>query len=321
MGGNDDDAEYLRQIEIQRRNFEAQFGSIEEMGYEDKTKVSDTESLSSDDDDEDEEESDSDDELISGSDDGEEDDDDEIESEEEFKGFDEPQPKVIKFKDPTREYQEPTKEQKKLLKSGKAPSLLAKSKPTIEKPKTKEDKENFDNDLELQRFLNESHILSNFKNKESGADLTLQTLDHEEPIGAANRHILQSRLQKLSSVNGVAKKNLSKMPMSIRKGMVKNRIEKIAKFEKDAREGDIILSKVKKGELRDIGGSVSISERIGTGLKNNKKLKHRDRGLKIQSVGKSTRNGLIISQREIDRINGTGGGRGKGRGKGRGGRR
>lgn len=200
------------------------------------------------------------------------------------------------------------------MKSGKAPSLLAKAKPTIEKPKTKEDKENFDNDLELQRFLNESHILSNFKNKESGADLTLQTLDHEEPIGAANRHILQSRLQKLSSVNGVAKKNLSKMPMSIRKGMVKNRIEKIAKFEKDAKEGDIILSKVKKGELRDIGGSVSISERIGTGLKNNKKLKHRDRGLKIQSVGKSTRNGLIISQREIDRINGTGGGRGKGRG-------
>ncbi|CAM9014867.1 unnamed protein product [Wickerhamomyces anomalus] len=270
MGGNDDDAEYLRQIEIQRRNFEAQFGSIEEMGYEDKTKVSDTESLSSDDDDDDEE-SDSDDELISG---------------------------MVKL----HHYSQ-------------------KSKPTIEKPKTKEDKENFDNDLELQRFLNESHILSNFKNKESGADLTLQTLDHEEPIGAANRHILQSRLQKLSSVNGVAKKNLTKMPMSIRKGMVKNRIEKIAKFEKDAKEGDIILSKVKKGELRDIGGSVSISERIGTGLKNNKKLKHRDRGLKIQSVGKSTRNGLIISQREIDRINGTGGGRGKGRGKGRGGRR
>lgn len=313
MGGKD--AEYLKLMEIQRRNFEAQFGSLEEMGYEDKTKVSDTESLTSDDDDDDDdmEQSEGENEVgayIEGKDEKDDDDD-------EFLGFDdepqEPQPQVIKFKDTTREYQAPTKEEKKLLKSGKAPSLVKKPQPQAPVPKTKEDKDNLDNDLELQRFLEESHILSTYKAKESGADLTLQTLDHDEPIGAANRHILQSRLKALSSTNGVSKKKLERMPMTMRKGMVKSRINKIAKYEQDAKEGGIVLSKVKKGEFRNIGGSVSISDRIGTGLKG-KKPKHRERGLKIQSVGKSTRNGLVISQSEIARINGTGGG-GKGKGK------
>lgn len=313
-----EDAEYLRMMEIQRRNFEAQFGSIEEMGFEDKTKVSDTESLSSDEVEEDDDEDGSDDEDVEE----ESDESHDYESEEDFQGFDEPQetqrqPTVIKFKDTTRTYTQPTREQKKLLKSGKAPSLTKPIKPKV--PDTKEDKDNLDNDLELQRFLQESHILSNFQSQNSGADLTLQTIDNDGPIGDARKHTLNSRLKNLSSTNGVKKSKLEKMPMHIRKGMVQSRVKKIAKFEQDAKEGGIVLSKVKKGEFRNIGGSVTLGDRIGDGLKNKKGSynKHRERGLKINSVGKSTRNGLVISQSTIDRINGTGD---KKRGKKRGGR-
>lgn len=34
-----EDDEYIKALEIQRRNFEAQFGSIEDMGFEDKSKA------------------------------------------------------------------------------------------------------------------------------------------------------------------------------------------------------------------------------------------------------------------------------------------
>ena len=34
-----EDDEYIKALEIQRRNFEAQFGSIEDMGFEDKSKT------------------------------------------------------------------------------------------------------------------------------------------------------------------------------------------------------------------------------------------------------------------------------------------
>jgi len=321
-----DQEEYLRQLEIQRKNFEAQFGSIEELGYEDKTKVSDTESLSSDDDEDDEEDDfDSDDgnDLVMGGNDSDDGDSEDYE-EEEFIGFDdkpkstEPQPTVIKFKDTTRSYEPPNKEQRKLLKSGKAPSLLKEQQKREQqeqeqmgKPKTKEDSENLQNDLELQRFLEESHILSNFQSQHSGADLTLQTIDHENPIGNARKHTLKNRLKNLSSTNGVSKTKLDKMPMSMRKGMIQNQLKKISKFEQDAKDGGIVLSKVKKGEFRNIGGSISINDRIGSSMKT-KNSKHRQRGLKVHSVGKSTKNGLVISQATIDRINGTGA---KGRGK------
>ncbi|CCH42308.1 hypothetical protein BN7_1852 [Wickerhamomyces ciferrii] len=310
---SDDEAEYKRQLEIQRKNFEAQFGSLEELGYEDKTKQSDTESNLSD------EEIESYNEDESGSEEGgnydsedshDEEDDTELS---EFKGFDddsrsqEPKPKVIKFTDPTSSsYTQPTKQQRKLLKSGK--SSLAPKPIQLTKTKQKnlpEDSENLQNDLELQRFLDESHILSNFQNQQSGADLTLATLDHESgPIGKARTHTLRSRLDNISSTNGNLKAKLEKMPMSMRKGMIKSHINKINKFEQDARDGGIVLSKVKKGEFRNIGGrSVTTHDRIGKGLGNKKNIK-RNKGLSIQSVGKSTRNGLVISQSEIDRING-----------------
>lgn len=93
----------------------------------------------------------------------------------------------------------------------------------------------------------------------------------------------------------------------MRKGMIASRERQIAKYEEEARNAGIILSKVKKGELRDIKqgkGSTLASDRLGTGKKTSKKI--RDRGLKINSIGRSTRNGLIISQQEIDKINNQG---------------
>jgi hypothetical protein len=298
--------DYKKQIEMQRRAFEAQFGSLESMGFEDKTKreYSDEKSLC-------------DEGLIgsgpenseTGSDEGDENMEEyDSEEEDEFRGFDAPEePKVVRFKDTTREYAGVSKQDQKLLKSGKA-SL--KSKPIDSKlqPKTKEDKEDLEKDLELQRFLSESNILQQHQ-KYSGADL-LSTLDTDNVVGKARRHTLRSRMDELSSTNGANKHKLEKMPMSFRKGMIESHKRKITQYEQDAKDGGIILSRVKKGEFRDIG-RVALHDRIGKGQKT--KSTYRQKGLKIHSVGRSTRNGLVISQRDIDRINGSGTKKGKGK--------
>ncbi|ONH69329.1 Protein FAF1 [Cyberlindnera fabianii] len=129
-------------------------------------------------------------------------------------------------------------------------------------------------------------------------------------IGNARKHTINSRLKQLSGINSTKDTKLEKMPISMRKGMVKSRQDKIAKYEQEARDGGIVLSHVKKGEFRKIGGSLTIDERIGT------ERRFRQKGLKINSVGRSTKNGLVISQRDIDRINGPPPGtKGKGKGK------
>lgn len=91
----------------------------------------------------------------------------------------------------------------------------------------------------------------------------------------------------------------------MRRGMIKSHEKKVARYEEEAKNAGIVLSKVKKGEFRNInqGKGVSpITDRIGLGKKNRSTA--RDKGLTIQSIGKSTRNGLIISQKDLAKING-----------------
>lgn len=321
--GKMSDDEYLKTLDVQRRNFEAQFGSLETMGFEDKSKVT---KVNVDDGLSDEEGQDEDEYNFNGfesNDESESEQNDGIDSSEDFVSDDEEEtrvvPKVVKINDHHSANNAPiiSKADRKLLRSGRAPTLaeIAKKEQEIQKNSkkvqqaVKEDDDNLENDLKLQRLLQESHILTN-KVEYSGADVTLQTLDFEAPTGNARRRTLDSRLRNVSSVNSSTKglpKTLEKMPMSMRKGMIANRERQIAKYEEEAKDAGIVLSKVKKGELRDIKqgkGSTVASDRLGTGKKAPKRI--RDRGLKIQSVGKSTRNGLIISQQEIEKINNQG---------------
>ncbi|CDK25074.1 unnamed protein product [Kuraishia capsulata CBS 1993] len=219
-------------------------------------------------------------------------------------------PVVVKFVD---KYSEKPAEQssleKKLLKSGKALKLNEVRK---EPPKPKgrnraepEDEENLKNDLALQRLLSESHILSSVpKSHHSGAELTLKTLDSDGPIGNARIRTLDERMKEISAKNGTLKaRNLEKMPMAMRKGMIKARTLKTEKYEKEAKEAGIVLSRTRKGELRSLDngrGVTSASDRLG--LNKSRVTKMRDRGLKINTIGRSTRNGLVISKAEIERL-------------------
>ncbi|GEQ70780.1 hypothetical protein JCM33374_g4459 [Metschnikowia sp. JCM 33374] len=314
--------DYMKALEIQRRNFEAQFGTLESMGFKDSTaNAEDSESEQ----DSDEDSSNS----SSGS---------SSEEEEDFGGFDSDveensgefrqsksgakkpsvtprlnsvaKPKVVSLTEsftPTG----PMKVDRKVARSGRVPTIreqeekqrqLNKLTKRQQQQAAKEDSENLENDLKLQRLLSESHILAH-NIEHSGADLTLQTIDYEAPVGNARRRILDQRIRSVAAINsgtqGLPKK-LEKMPMGMRKGMIRARDNRVAEYEREAREAGIILSRVKKGEVRNLDqgrGATLASDRLGMGKKEGKRI--RDRGLKIQSVGKSTRNGLRISQSKL----------------------
>lgn len=311
------DDEYMRTLEIQRRNFELQFGSLETLGFEDKSKTqkSNSDELRSDElgsDDEDNE-------LFEGFSDDSDDQDilDQQESDDDAESSDngDDKPKVIKLEDNYTAAPVLSKKEQRLIRSGRAPTLteieqkereLAKISAKQAQQGKKEDEDNLENDIQLQRLLQESHILASNQDY-SGAELTMQTIDFEEPTGKARKKALTSRLRNLSTTNsstGGQPRKLESMPMAMRKGMIQSRENKIRKYEEEAKNAGIILSKVKKGELRDLNmgkGATFSSDRIGSGKKQVNRI--RDRGLKINSVGKSTRNGLIISPKDISRIN------------------
>lgn len=300
-------------MEIQRRNFERQFGNLEDLGFEDKSKKAPESSESSD------EESDGDfggfdDELKAPKAENASEEESE-ESEEESFSEEEVKPKVVRLNADDQVPMEVSKKDQKMLRKGRAPTLAELEKKRLEQEKitkkqqaanAKEDSENLENDLKLQRLLKESHILAH-NMESSGADLTLQTLDYEAPIGNARRRILDERIRAVSATNsatGGLPKKLEKMPMNLRKGILAARERRALEHEREARDAGIVLSKVKKGHLRDIEqgkGATASSDRLGVAKKSKNRV--RDRGLKINSIGKSTRNGLRISPAEIDRIN------------------
>lgn len=316
--------DYLDALEIQRRNFERQFGSLASLGFEDKTQVAESDvddfgGFSEDDSSiensmsEDSESNDS-----SSNSDLDIDNNNDLIQKYSKSQREAPKPKVVRLGGGSDQSSQSQKTSKRLARSGRAPTLreleekqerIAKLTKKQKQQAAQEDAENLDNDLKLQRLLSESHILAH-QMETSGADLTLQTLDYEAPIGNARRRILDHRIRHILAINsstGGLPKKLEKMPMNMRKGMIKARERRVAEYERDAKEAGIVLSKVKKGETRvlDQGRGVTLaSDRIGSGRKQANRM--RDRGLKINSIGKSTRNGLRISQDEIDKINNQG---------------
>lgn len=347
-GAEDNNDDYMKQLEEQRKAFEAQFGSLESMGFEDKTK--DVPEFQS------EDESKEEDSNSNGESSQEEEESKEEESEEEgniipiARGSTVSdngrvrKPKVIRFDGPSDIYVEPTRAEQKRIRSGKTLAQNSKKEAQREAARIKQhgnnggegneeedgaqEAENLQNDVELQQFLKESHLLSAFSqsnsannNAQSGVNLTLESLSSgskndtimyqdNEVMGKARMKTLEHRLRGLSKTNGHDKKinKLEKVPMAMRKGMINKHVKRISKFEQDAADGGIILSKVKKGQFRKIEATYKkdIERRIGSSIKSKdeERAARRERGLKVNSIGRSTRNGLIVSKEEIARING-----------------
>lgn len=240
-------------------------------------------------------------------------------------------PIIVKFEDKysTSATPEISKDDKKMLKSGK-PLTLAEMKKRKEKAlnqqlkesSSNESKDDVENDLKLKRLLDESHILKHVgRDHFSGAQLSLDTVD--QPIGKARVRTLDQRIRNLSETNGDQKilNKLEKIPMKRRQMLIAREREKQEKFEKDAKDAGIVLSRKSKGQIRYIDDSSSIAKEnlFGKGKLQSKKTS--SRGLKIHSVGKKVDGGLFFSKSQIEKINGVDsrGGRG-GRGGSRGGR-
>ena len=146
---------------------------------------------------------------------------------------------------------------------------------------------NLKKDLELQRFLKESHLL------ESSTDYT---------FSGKNRHkATDLRLQALGSKMSILKQE--NMPMSHRKGIVAKQGAREERRRREARENGIILEKAKMGAKKGSDGK-------------------RDRGVGAPGVGKFSGGTLKLSKKDIfdiegPRKNAGRGGREGGRGRGK----
>ncbi|CCF59330.1 hypothetical protein KAFR_0G02980 [Kazachstania africana CBS 2517] len=334
------DEGYLNALELQRKAFESQFGSLESMGFEDKTKnvqntseqeshdASEGRDSSAADSNENDINSDAGDEHTGMSSAEEEEEEEEVKDK--VKAH---QPKVIKFSGPGDTYIEPSKKEQKMIRCGQTLGKIARriarneaKNKKNEKEDENEEAENLKNDVELQQFLKESHLLSAFSNgsrddNASDAGISLDSIkdgaddsivyQDDQIMGKARLRTLEMRLKNLSKANGHEKKinKLEKVPMNVRKGMVDKHVQRIKNFEQDAKDGGIILSKVKKGQFRKIESTYKkdIERRIGESVKSKDKKRNakRERGLKINTIGRSTRNGLVISKDEIKRTSGS----------------
>ncbi|AAS51798.1 ADL122Cp [Eremothecium gossypii ATCC 10895] len=299
-----DNEEYMQQLEAQRRAFEAQFGSLEDMGYVDKTRAAqsnDTSTSAS--------ESDSDPESEGDARSGQSESDEQSEMDGASASSDDEAahtPRVISFRAPSDAYSGPSPRELRRIRSGKAPGLETEPAPKSAAA-DRDEKQLLEQDIELQRFLQESHIFAALNSQPSGADLTLRTIDNPayaggEVIGKARARTLEMRLNALSATNGAAR-TLETVPMNIRKGMVSKHRSRIREHEQLARDSGTVLAKVRRGEFRKIDATYKkdIERRIGTTIKaaDRARKKHRDRAPRIHAVGKSTRNGLVISPKEI----------------------
>lgn len=275
-------------MDIFKRSFEQQFGKVEglpelESESEENEETFDNESENSEDS-EDGEERENDSDLDLEMEEYEHYQEQEDLGESESESEDE-KPLVVRHTDSSFMV-EATKQEKKLFMSSKAPLQEAKPQPSSKRQRTEERDEdeqlNLDNDLALQRLIKESHIL---------AEAGLSGVDISTGITGKARHkTLESRLDDL----GVKKTKTQQMPMNMRKGMTAKQQERHERHVKNSREAGIILA---RSEV----------------TKAPKKQVKRERGLKIASVGRETRHGLIISKSEIAKYSGTGGGKKKGR--------
>lgn len=148
----------------------------------------------------------------------------------------------------------------------------APKEPSNVEHKPKETEEDLKQDYELQRLIEESEILKNARDY-SGADISFG--DPMEQIGKARLKIMEKRLE-----DAGAKKRKANIPMNIAKGMKAKQSERAAKYKEYARDAGIVTAKDKKV----------------------KKEVKRDRGLKINSIGRSSAHGVHLSKDEIARV-------------------
>lgn len=277
-------------MDIFKRNFEQQFGKVEGLAVS----SSEEEPEAKQEDPEDEDSSDEDSEIDT---EAENNSDFDLEMDQEYEHYqsseeseeneeqDEEQPIVVKFTDSLFNMDALTdKKQKKLFVSSKAPKQeLPEEKLSRNNNKPDEEEQlNLDNDLALQRLIKESHILA--EAGLSGVDISTGI------IGRARHKTMDIRMDDL----GLKKVKPDRMPMNMRKGMTAKAKERHETHVRQSREAGIILARPAK--VND----------------DKKKVRKRERGLKIASVGRETRHGLMISKSEIAKYSGTGGGK-KGR--------
>lgn len=220
-------------------------------------------------------------------------------TEEEFKGFeseeDEDKPKTIKHTESTNksELSMTAHNRKRFMTTG-APKDDTEFSVT---PK-KEDKEDLQNDLALQRMIDESHILQQRPKEQefSGADIS----GSNDPLENVGKNRLKIMEHRLARAGGVQQKQ--RMPQAMAVGIKNSVGSRVKRSREEAKEAGIILAK----------------ERF-TKSKN----RSRDKGLKINSIGKASENGIHVSAEEIARMSNRGKlrtSRGNRGGKGRGGR-
>lgn len=327
-GENDSESEFEQQLQLQRLAFERQFGTLEEMGFEDATKNAESE--------EEEEEADAsssedlEDKLSlnnHSSDDNEQDSENEVSvgsTTRRHKNLNiaaetnkQKGPKVISFGDALQNDVDNGSRIK--LTESIIKKMQNKNKPqppkkrnAAEEASDKEEEEaerkNMQNDIELQNFIRDSHLLNSF----GGSDVNSSS----DVVGKARMKVMESQMKNLVSQNNhISQKNknrlvdgLEKVPVNIRKGMITKHMKRISKYEEDAKDNGIVLAKQAKGSYRKLEFTYKkdIERRIGKGIKSkiNKAPVIRDKGLRISAVGRSTRNGLIISKNDINKING-----------------
>lgn len=124
-------------------------------------------------------------------------------------------------------------------------------------------------------MIDESHILAEASRKGHFSGAEISTTTDFNPTGKYRLKTMDVRLSKL----GVKQKN-EKMPMNIRKGMNAKNAQRKQKTITEAKEAGIILARPTAAATKG-------------------PIKKRDRGLKIASIGKNTRHGLVISKSEI----------------------
>jgi hypothetical protein len=132
-----------------------------------------------------------------------------------------------------------------------------------------EEAENLKNDVALQRLLRESNILAEYNDGGDPGRLRHRTLD-----------------LRISHLGGKEQKTAN-VPLRIRKGIRMAKVRREEKKEKEAKEAGLIMPKNRKV----------------------KPVKKKERGLNTNSrLGKSKNGMLMISEREIRRINNAGSG-------------
>lgn len=144
-------------------------------------------------------------------------------------------------------------------------------------PKNKAEFEDLQNDFALQRLIGESHILGE-RSKDhqfSGADIS-GVIDPLEQAGKTRLKIMEARLAKAG-----AKQSSQRMPQAMAVGIRDRKSERRQKTKTEAREAGIITAREKYTKS---------------------KHRKRDKGLKINSVGKASEHGIHVSAAEIARI-------------------